>query len=274
MRGLSRLSMVAIIVAVVVIAVAASLIILQQRAPATPGVTATQVATTPTKPTERITQPGTPVQQTPVSKKDVLKIAIGIDLDTVDPHGQTTIIVMNVLRHVYESLLWLDDKGNLIPWLAERWEVSPDGLTYTFYLRKGVKFHDGSEFNATVVKANIDRWIDPSVRVPLRTWLGPVRGVEVVDPYTVKIYLKEPYAPFLKALNVFPMITSLNVIKRFGNQTITEVVGTGPYKFVSWEKGRRIVLERFDDYWGQKSAIKRIEWLIIPEASTRIAALL
>jgi peptide/nickel transport system substrate-binding protein len=75
-------------------------------------------------------------------------------------------------------------------------------------------------------------------------------------------------------LAYFVLMTSLDVIKRFGNQTITEVVGTGPYKFVSWEKGRKVVLERFDDYWGQKPAIKRIEWLIIPGASTRIAALL
>jgi peptide/nickel transport system substrate-binding protein len=273
MRGLSRLAMISVILAIVVIAGAASFIILQPRAPATPGATATQVVTTPTE-AGRTTQPGTPIQQTPVSKKDVLKVAIGVDLDTVDPHGQTTTLVSNVLRHAYETLLGFDDKGNVIPRLAERWEVSPDGLAYTLYLRRGIKFHDGSELNATVVKANVDRWIDPTVRVPARAQLGPVSRAEVVDPYTVKIYLKEPFAPFLRALANYLLITSLDVIKRFGNQTITEVVGTGPYKFVSWEKGRKVVLERFDDYWGQKPAIKRIEWLIIPEASTRIAALL
>jgi peptide/nickel transport system substrate-binding protein len=273
MRGLSRLAMISVILAIVVIAGAASFIILQPRAPATPGATATQVVTTPTE-AGRTTQPGTPIQQTPASKKDILKVAIGTDLDTVDPHGQTSITVHNVLRHVYETLVWLDDRGNVVPWLAERWDVSQDGLVYTFYLRKGVRFHDGFEFNATVVKANIDRWIDPTVRVPLRAQLGPVKGAEVIDPYTVKIYLKEPFAPFLRALSSYLLITSIEVIKRFGNQTITEVVGTGPYKFISWEKGRKVVLERFDDYWGQKPAIKRIEWLIIPEASTRIAALL
>ncbi|MDT7896060.1 MAG: ABC transporter substrate-binding protein, partial [Desulfurococcales archaeon] len=196
MRGLSRLAMISVILAIVVIAGAASFIILQPRAPATPGATATQVVTTPTE-AGRTTQPGTPIQQTPVSKKDVLKVAIGVDLDTVDPHGQTTTLVSNVLRHTYETLLGFDDKGNVIPQLAERWEVSPDGLAYTLYLRRGIKFHDGSELNATVVKANIDRWIDPTVRVPLRSQLGPVSRAEVVDPYTVKIYLKEPFAPFL-----------------------------------------------------------------------------
>ncbi len=164
-------------------------------------------------------------------------MALGTDLDTVDPHGQTSITVHNVLRHVYETLVWLDDKGNVVPWLAERWEVSPDGLVYTFYLRQGVKFHDSSEFNATVVKANIDRWIDPGVRVPLRSQLGPVKGAEVVDRYTVKIYLSDPFAPFIRALTSYLLITSLDVIKKFGNSTITDVVGTGPYKFASWEKG-------------------------------------
>jgi len=209
-----------------------------------------------------------------VSRKEILRVALGTDLDTVDPHGQTSITVHNVLRHVYETLVWLDARANSDPWLAERWEVSPDGLTYTFYLRKGVKFHDGSEFNATVVKANIDRWIDPTVRVPLRSQLGPVKGAEVIDTYTVKIYLKESFAPFLRALTSYLLITSLNVIKKFGNQTITDVIGTGPYMFVSWEKGKRVVLERNDDYWGPKPPIKTIEWLIIPEASTRLSALL
>ncbi|MEM4970915.1 MAG: ABC transporter substrate-binding protein [Sulfolobales archaeon] len=268
--GLSRIALAGIVIAVVVIAIAASIIMLQQ-APSQAGA---GVQTTARTEARGVTQIVTTPQQTITSKKDILKIAIGTDLDTVDPHGQTTTTVQNVVRHVYETLLWFDDKGNVIPWLAERWEVSPDGLSYTFYLRKGVRFHDGSEFNATVVKANIDRWIDPTVRVPLRLQLGPVKGAEVIDTYTVKIYLKEPFAPFLKALANYLLITSLNVIKKFGNQSITEVIGTGPYKFVSWEKGKRVVLERNDDYWGPKPPIKRIEWLVIPEASTRLAALL
>ncbi len=269
--GLSRLTLAGIIIAVIVIAVAASIIMLQQE---TPGQARAGVQTTAMTEIERETQIPTTAQQTITSKKDVLKVAIGTDLDTVDPHGQTTTLVTNVVRHVYESLLWFDANGNVIPWLAEKWEISPDGLTYTFYLRKGVKFHDGTEFNATVVKANIDRWIDPTVRVPLRSQLGPVKEAEVVDTYTVKIYLKEPFAPFLRSVANYLLITSLDVIKKFGNQTITEVVGTGPYKFVSWEKGKRVILERNDDYWGSKPPIKRIEWLIIPEASTRLAALL
>jgi ABC-type transport system substrate-binding protein len=166
------------------------------------GKTATQTATTLTT-AERATQSGAPIQQIPASKKDVLKVAIGTDLDTVDPHGQISIVVYNVLRHVYETLLWFDDRGNVVPWLAERWDVSQDGLVYTFYLRKGVRFHDGFEFNATVVKANLDRWIDSTVRVPSRSLVGRIDRVESVDDYTVRVYLKEPYTLFLKAIGVF-----------------------------------------------------------------------
>ncbi|HWQ16379.1 MAG TPA: ABC transporter substrate-binding protein [Sulfolobales archaeon] len=272
-RGLSKISMVAIIIAVIVIGAVASAVIFMQQVPKQP-ITPTTPLTKPLTTPQTTPTPATTPGQTVVSKKDTLKVAIGTDLDTIDPHGQTTTTVQNVVRHVYETLLWFDEKGNVIPWLAERWEVSPDGLTYTFYLRKNVKFHDGSEFNATVVKANVDRWIDPTTRVPLRLQLGPVNRAEVVDTYTVKIYLKEPFAPFLRTLANYLLIASLNTIKKFGNATITEAVGTGPYKFASWEKGKRIVLERNDEYWGTKPPIKRIEWLIIPETSTRLAALL
>jgi len=260
--GISRAIVASVIIAIVIIA----------------GVAYYLISQGPSKyeqsPTRATAGPIVSTQQVE-TKKDVLRVAIGVDIDTLDPHGQTTGAVINILRHVYETLLWFDDQGKeVIPWLAEKWEVSPDGLVYTFYLRKGVRFHDGSEFNATVVKANFDRWFDPSVRVPARGQLGPVNRTEVVDPYTIRIYLSKPYAPFIKVLASFPMITSLNVIKRFGNQSITEVIGTGPYRFVSWEKGKRVVLERNEDYWGPKPPIKRIEWLIIPEASTRLSALL
>ncbi|HWQ17604.1 MAG TPA: ABC transporter substrate-binding protein [Sulfolobales archaeon] len=266
MHGLSKTFLIIAIMAIIIIGAIASALIFMQQAPTKPPATTT--TSPPTTP--QITTP----TQAMVSKKDTLRIATGTDLDTLDPFAQTSAPVLNVVKHIYETLLWFDEKGNVILWLAEKWEISPDGLTYTFYLRKNVRFHDGSEFNATVVKANVDRWIDPNVRVTLRGFLGPVKGAEVIDRYTVKIYLKEPFAPFLKALANYLLITSLNVIKKFGNASITEAIGTGPYKLASWEKGKRVVLERNEDYWGSKPPIKRIEWLIIPEASTRLAALL
>ncbi|MEM1546734.1 MAG: ABC transporter substrate-binding protein [Candidatus Methanomethylicia archaeon] len=216
----------------------------------------------------------TPTITSPITAREVVKIAVGIEPDTIDPHGQTTTLIFNIMRHVYETIVWFDENGNVIPWLAESWTISSDGLTYTFKLRKDVKFHDGSKLNAETIKMNIERWIDPTVRVPVRVQLGPVKGAEVVDEYTVKIILKEPFAPFLRALGGYLLIASSKAIEKYKNATITEPSGTGPYKFVKWEKGKLVLLERNEDYWGSKPLIRSIEWRIIPEAATREAALL
>jgi peptide/nickel transport system substrate-binding protein len=275
-KALSTTLIIAIVALIVVVAVAGVL------ATRKGGETATPTQTTPTPSptttpsptqTQTITTPIT-TQTTPTTAKTLLKVAIGIDLDTVDPHGQTTTVVFNVMRHVYETLVALNEKGEVVPCLAEKWEVSSDGLVYTLYLRKGVKFHDGSMLDAETVKKNFDRWFDPTVKVPLRAQLGPVDHVEVVDQYTVKVYLKEPFAPFLRSLASYLLIASKEAINKFGNSTIEQPAGTGPFRFVAWEKGKRVVLERFDEYWGEKPLIQRIEWYIIPEASTRATALL
>ncbi|MEM0172173.1 MAG: ABC transporter substrate-binding protein [Thermoproteota archaeon] len=211
--------------------------------------------------------------QSSATASTTLKVAIGTDLDTVDPDAQTTTTVGNVMRHVFEGLTWYDANGNLIPWLATGWNISSDGLTYTLYLRKGVKFQDGSDFNAQAVALNLKRWLDPRTRVIGRSNLGPIKDFQVINNYTIKITLAEPYPPFLRALAGF-WIASPKVIEKVNiTGTITDPIGTGPYKFSLWEKGKDVVLERFDDYWGVKPSIKTIKWEIIPDASTREAAL-
>jgi len=265
-RGVSRLTCAVAVIVVVVIIAAAYFTLMPPQPSPTPSPSPS--------PSPSPTPSPSPSPSPTVSARDTIRIAIGIDLDTVDPHGQTTTLVYNVIRHVYETLLWFDDKGNVIPWLAVEWEVSSDGLEYTFKLRKGVKFHDGVEFDAYAVKANFDRWINPTTRVPLRAHLGPINKTEIIDRYTVKVILKKPYAPFLRALANYLLICSPKVLEKFGNQTVTEPVGTGPFVFKKWEKGKEIVLERFEDYWSEKPKVKKLVWKIIPEAGTREAALL
>src|SRR5439155_649351 len=105
----------------------------------------------------------------------------------------------NLLDYTVETLTTIDEAGRILPLLAEGWTVSADGRQYTFRLRPGVRFHDGSPFDAKAVKWNFDRLIDPAVRVPIRA-AYPIEKTDVVDPLTVRVTLKHPYAAFLGAL--------------------------------------------------------------------------
>ncbi|MEM2080098.1 MAG: ABC transporter substrate-binding protein, partial [Nitrososphaerota archaeon] len=119
-----------------------------------------------------------------------IRIAIGIEPDTLDPTAQTTTLIANIMYYMYDTLVRIQDpEGKVVPGLAESWTVSPDGLTYTFNLRRGVKFHDGSTLNANVVKQNFDRMLDPKTRSPQRGVVGHTRidKVTVINDYTVEI---------------------------------------------------------------------------------------
>jgi len=201
-------------------------------------------------------------------------IGVGAEPDTLDPVGQTTGIIINMMLYTCEPFFWLDPDTNLVPLLATSTESSPDGLTYVVKLRKGVTFHDGTPFNAAAVKWNIDRLLDPKTRVPLRAWVRMFQGCSVVDDYTVKLTLKHPYLAFDQVMSFFlfaPISPSAG--KKYGKDIGRHPVGTGPYKFVEWVPGQRIVMERNEDYWAEKPAIKKIVWKIVPEAATREAML-
>src|SRR5581483_6411968 len=125
----------------------------------------------------------------PARAAGTFRIAIGIDPDTLDPAGMTTTTVANVVDYVVETLTLLDQKGEVHPMLAESWTVSPDGTQYTFKLRKGVTFHDGTPFDAKAAKWNLDRLKDPGVRVPVRASY-PIKETEIVDASTVRVTLQ------------------------------------------------------------------------------------
>lgn len=102
------------------------------------------------------------------------------------------------LRSVYDTLVFRDAHGQFVPGLASRWEVSADGLTYTFFLRQDVRFQDGTPFNAEAVRINLERVLDPAIQSQKAAFmLGPLQSVEVIDPYTVRLHMKQPFAPLL-----------------------------------------------------------------------------
>jgi len=210
---------------------------------------------------------------------DTFTYAQGADPRGLDPalvdDGESSKIIVNI----YESLLkYKDDSTEVEPSLAESWTISDDGLTYTFKLRQGVKFHDGTDFNAEAVKFNIDRQCPPLVTADMSYGpfvFGSVKNVEVVDPYTVKINLSQKNSAFLAnlAMSLAAPMVSPTALKAGNNSVMEAPCGTGPYKFVAWHKAENVVLVRNDEYWGEKAKIKNVIFRFISDNSARVLAL-
>ena len=199
---------------------------------------------------------------------------LGLDPALVDDNDSG-----NVACNIYESLLRFKPTTTEVePCLAESWTISDDGLVYTFNLRKGVKFHDGTPFNAEAVKFNIDRQM-PENLVPKMSYaplvFGDVKSTEVVDEYTVRITLKKPSTPFLNnmAMCFAAPIASPAALKQYNNNLMEHPVGTGPYKLVAWDRGQQLILTTNEDYWGPKPKIQNVIYRIMKETSARVVAI-
>lgn len=181
--------------------------------------------------------------------------------------------------NIYESLLrFEDDSTNVVPELAESYTVSEDGLTYTFKLRQGVTFHDGTPFNAEAVKFNIVRQLPENATAKMSyasMVYGDVADVQVIDDYTVAIVLKTPSTPFLHniAMMYAAPIASPTALQNSDNNISEHPVGTGPYKFVAWDKGQQVILTRYENYWGEPGATANLIFRTMPETSARVVAL-
>nr|NIV32048.1 hypothetical protein [Anaerolineae bacterium] len=154
------------------------------------------------------------------------------------------------LTSVYDTLVYQDLDGSFVPGLAERWEVSQEGKTYTFHLRRDVTFHDGTRFDAEAVKFNLDRIANPEMRSrKARGMLGPYSHTEVVDDFLVKIHFHEPYAPFLDSLSqVYLGMASPAAVQKWGAEYQMHQVGTGPFIFKEYVPNDRLTLVRNPDY--------------------------
>ncbi len=192
-----------------------------------------------------------------------LRVALQAELGRLDPASSGQFVERQVFYNMYDSLVAADPNLKIVPALAESWEISSDGKVYTFKLRKGVKFHDGTDFNADAVKYNMDRYktLEGSVR---KSDLDPVATIEVVDPYTVKFNLKAPNAPLLATLvDRAGMILSPAAIQKAGADIVRAPIGagTGPFKFVEWKKDDHLTLERNPNYWKKDSAGNQLPYL-------------
>jgi peptide/nickel transport system substrate-binding protein len=177
----------------------------------------------------------------------------------VDPHVNASAELGIPLTSVYDTLVYRVPESKqeageqFVPGLAESWEVSEDGLTYTFRLRRDAVFHDGLPFNAEAVRVNIERILDPDTQSQKAGFLlGPIDSVEVIDEYTVAIHLSAPYAPLLDGLaQVYLGMASPAALREWGADYQFHQVGSGPFKFVEYVPNDHLTLVRNDDYnWG------------------------
>jgi peptide/nickel transport system substrate-binding protein len=206
------------------------------------------------------------------------------DIDTLDPHITNRAATRKILIQFTDTLTVINPKdGKVLPGLAESWEVARDGKSYTFKLRKNVKFHDGTPFNAAAVKFTFDRIQEP-LGAPgvARAFLGPYDGADVVDSHTVRVRLKQPYAPFLRMVGLSPLAPlSPAAVQKMGQDFSRKPVGTGPFMVKEWIPKSHVTLVRNPDYaWPPSIAAHRgpayleeITWRFVVEATTRTAVL-
>jgi peptide/nickel transport system substrate-binding protein len=172
--------------------------------------------------------------------------------DNIDPHVTPWAVSHNIMMNVYDTLVWQDPAdGSFKAGLAESWEAAPDGMSYTFKLRTGVKFHDGTDFNADAVKFAFDRIIDPATKSGFSAnLLGPYSGTDIIDANTVKVNFSKPYAPFLdSASQAFLSFVSPAAVAEYGADFgVTAAVGTGPFTFKEWVRGDHLTLVNNPDY--------------------------
>lgn len=198
-----------------------------------------------------------------------LRIGLAGESGALDPHAFTGNFL--VLDGIYDALVGYGPGGKLMPELAESWTIAPDGKSVEFDLRDGVTFHDGTTFDSAAVKWNFDRWVGKPDFSFFRA-STVITEVDAVDPDTVKVTLSEPYEPLLQELAIARPVRFLSPASVGTDGTFAAPVGTGPWKFVS-NSPTGATLQRNDAYWGDKPALDRLEFKVIPDSQSRLAAL-
>lgn len=205
-----------------------------------------------------------------------VRIAQSLSHNTLNPAATTGLADASVERVIFEGLVGLNKDLKIVPELATSWTVSPDATVFTFKLRQGVTFQDGTPFNADAVKTYFD-WAtnkDNKHAARAQSLYANVKSIQVLGPYEIRFTLSAPDATFLSNIALYNgRIMSPASIQKYGADVGRHPVGTGPFKFVSWQEGQKITVEANPDYWGPKPKVQRIEFLEVPNAATRVAML-
>jgi peptide/nickel transport system substrate-binding protein len=210
-------------------------------------------------------------------------VGLNYEMDSLDPAVTPYAVSHWVMMNMFDTLIWRGTDGDFYPGLADSWEVNEDGPAYTFKLKQGVTFHDGTPFNADAVKFAFDHIVDPATKSGFASsLLGPYDSTEVVDDTTAIVHFTDPYAPFLdSASQAFLAIPSPTAVQADPTAFLRNPVGTGFMKFVEWVQNDHITLERNDDYnWASTvfahtgpAYLDKITFRFYPDSPTRLAAL-
>ncbi len=220
-----------------------------------------------------------------IKKGGELRIAVNAQPPSLDPHVSTATVTRDTARPIFETLVTLNSQYQVQPMLAESFEQSEDGLTFTFHLRKGVKFHNGKEMKAEDVVASLERWVQKASKAKNAIGNGKF---EAIDEYTVQLTLEETSVGALSVLaatSQFGGIMPKEIIENAPAEGVTEYIGTGPFKFVEWKQDQYIHFQKYDEYQspegtpdglaGKREAlVDDLYYDIVSDSSTRVAGVI
>lgn len=205
--------------------------------------------------------------------KTTLNLGMSVEPTGLDPTIAAPVAIGQVTwQNIYEGLVTIDESGKILPQLARSWEISPDGLTYTFKLQSGVRFHDGEAFDSAAAKFALERARGKDSINPQKRFFASIVSIDTPDPETLVLHLSEPTGSLLYWL-AWPSSVMLGPQSAANNKTTP--IGTGPFKFVAWAKGDHVELERNPDYWNKNLPVKldRVTFRFIADPQAQAAAL-
>lgn len=207
--------------------------------------------------------------------KDIT-VAVYSTFTTTDPYDANDTLSQAVAKSFYQGLYGFDKDMKMVPVLADSYTASKDGLVYTVKLKSGIKFHDGTPFNAEAVKVTFDRVTNPDNKLKRYNLYKNIEKTEAVDATTVRFTLKEPFSPFINTLaHPSGVIISPAALAKYGSKGIAQnPVGTGPFKFVEWKATDYLKVEKFDGYWKKGfPKVDSITWRPVVDNNTRAAVM-
>ncbi|MDE2003745.1 MAG: glutathione ABC transporter substrate-binding protein GsiB [Betaproteobacteria bacterium] len=208
-----------------------------------------------------------------LATKDVV-FAVASTFTTTDPYDANDTLSQAMAKSFYEGLFGFDKDMKLVPVLADSYAVSKDGLTYTIKLKRGIKFQDGTDFNAEAVKVNFDRVSNPANHLKRYALYSVIAGTDAVDTDTVRITLKEPFSAFINDLaHPAGVMISPAALEKWGSKGIAfHPVGTGPFKFVEWKQPDYLKVAKWNGYWRKGyPKVDTITWRSVVDNNSRAA---